>query len=528
MRLNFGLHVLDGVADTAAACLRLVLAATIIGTSCASSYYRPNFSDPRLKNPQFHESARDVLDNLKNFKALYVKYENCAWAYYGQPYAERRGDGGGDGGDGGSFLGCGGKDGGDEYWYMGRTACFRAQAAYSLYGIPKGHSGSIGSKCRKATYINSFFTALGVEAFATPLGVDTTYGNSYCTAHDSGGAAAAYDDDANANGYHNDKYNLAGYTSTGTGCQRKRFVKDTYTGASCDGNDYVETTDTLDSFNKALDNLGCVQIYDSSSGYVYANGDDDGDGEDHQDEDNNAVDFTALENSVEILKYSITCDVDQYPESCPDPHGLLRSYRAKLQSALGKAASNDIKKSAKELAMNAFTGIFYIAALLLGAIAIRKFWRLHRLSSKSGLKKNQKSTTPSPSSADEGPTDAEPETRQPSVASSVATSVASSVHNIQTAIENVRTASMMKKKEEVVDEDAGTHGVVELPYQPPKVDNDEVPVQKLPPKDSNSVQATDTIAATAAAAGEPAPQNETAGKAPKHKSFFGRFRKEKN
>ena len=85
---------------------------------------------------------------------------------------------------------------------------------------------------------------------------------------------------------------------------------------------------------------------------------------------------------------------------------------------------------------------------------------------------------------------------------------------------------MMKKKEEVVDEDAGTHGVVELPYQPPKVDNDEVPVQKLPPKDSNSVQATDTIAATAAAAGEPAPQNETAGKAPKHKSFVGRFRKE--
>ena len=159
--------------------------------------------------------------------------------------------------------------------------------------------------------------------------------------------------------------------------------------------------------------------------------------------------------------------------------------------------------------MNAFTGIFYIAALLLGAIAIRKFWRLHRLASKNGLKKNQKSTSPSPSSADEGPTDADPVTRQPSVASSVVSSVVSSVassaHNIQTAIENVRTASMMKKEEEVVDEDDGAHGAVELPYQPPKVDNDEALVHKVPPKDSGSVQATATTAATAAAAGEPAP-----------------------
>ena len=434
MRLNFSLHALDAVVVDTAACLRLVLAATIIGTSCASNFYRPNFSDPRLKNPLFHESARDVLENLKNFKALYVKYENCAWAYYGQPYAEQRGDGGDDGdeggdGDGGSFLGCGGKDGGDEHWYMGRTTCFRAQAAYSLYGVP--HDGfNAGTKCHKTTYINSFFTTLGVEAFAAPFGIDTTYGNSYCTAYDSGGAAA-YDDDANANGYHNAKYNLAGYTSTGTGCQRKRFVKDTYTGASCDGNDYLETTDTLDSFNKALDNLGCVQIYDSSSGYVYENGDNDG--EDHQDEDNNAVDFTALENSVEILLYSTTCDVAEYPESCPDPHGLLRKYRAMLQSALDKAASSDIKKSAKELAMNAFTGIFYIVAFLLGVIAFRKFWRLHRLTSKNGRKKNQKSTA-------EGPTD------------------------------DVRTASMMKKKEEVVEADNGSNGgVVGLPsYQPPK------------------------------------------------------------
>ena len=192
--------------------LRLVLAATIIGTASASTSasHRPNFNDPRFKNPLFHESAQDVLDNLSNFKALYVKYENCAWAYYGQPYAEHKGDHKDDDGDddgyggedSGAFLGCAGQDGGDEYWYMGRKGCFRAQAAYSLYGVP--HDGfNAGTKCHKTTYINSFFTTLGVEAFAAPFGIDTTYGNSYCTAYDSGGAAA-YDDDALARCPHPD------------------------------------------------------------------------------------------------------------------------------------------------------------------------------------------------------------------------------------------------------------------------------------------------------------------------------------
>ena len=250
----------------------------------------------------------------------------------------------------------------------------------------------------------------------------------------------------------------------------------------------METTDTLDSFNKALDNLECVQIYDSSSGFVYVDDYDDGESH-HSDEDEIAVDFTALENPVEILKYSITCDVAQYPESCPDPHGLLRTYRARLQSALDKATSNDMQKSAKELVMNAFTGIFYFVALLLGVLAIRKFWRLRRPAS-SVAKKNQKSTTAPPSSADQGPADTEPVTRQPSVATSVASSV---------------------------DEEDGNSGAEELPYEPPKED---------PPKEINdemvSVQATATTAATA-----PKQAQVTAATAAT-KTKIGRFFKKKS
>ena len=357
-----------------------------------SNFYRSGFVNPALNNPLYHNSAQSVLENLGDFKALYVKYENCAWAQYGQDYAERRGeDGEWDGGDddgGTQILGCGAARGGDEHWYMGRTPCFRAQAAFSLYGIHKDHIGSIGSKCHHATFINSFFTTLGVEALAAPLGVDTTYGNSYCTVYPPSDGGITYDDDANAQEDHHDvMYNFEAFTSAGTGCQRNRFIKDTYGGAFCNGNEKLETTDTLDSFNKALENLDCVQIYDSSSGYYYEN---DGNQEDNQ----GAVDFTALDNSVEILKYSIACDVDQYPGSCPDPHGLLRKYSAKLKKALAKA--DRMNKKPGEIAMNALTGVLLFVSLLLGMTTIRK---RRRMASKNDRKKNRKATPP-PSSVD--------------------------------------------------------------------------------------------------------------------------------
>ena len=354
-----------------------------LGTSIRdSTFYRPGFLNPALNNPLFHESAQSVLNNLGNFQALYIEYHNCAYATYGQPYAEKRGghdEWGGDNDDNGGgtqILGCGSADGGDEYWYMGSTACFRAQAAFSLYGVPKDNSGSsIGSKCHKGTYINSFFTTMGPEALAAPLGVDTTYSNSYCTVYPPSDGGVIYDDDANKEGHHDTKYNFAAYTSSGMGCKRNRFVTDTYGGAFCDGNDYTKTTDTLDSFNEALDKLDCVQIYDSSSGYYYEDYDD---GEDNHDDNENAVDYTALDNTVEILKYSIACDVGQYPGACPDPHGLLSKYSSKLKSALAKA--DKWSKNAGEKAMNAFTGIFFFLSLLLGVLIIRKRRRLARQS----------------------------------------------------------------------------------------------------------------------------------------------------
>ena len=276
---------------------------------------------------------------------------------------------------------------------MGRTPCFRAQAAFSLYGIPKDHMdiSLSGSKCHKATFINSFFTTLGVEALAVPLGVDTTYGNSYCTAYPpANGEEGYYDDDAGDGPGHVEKYDFAGYTSSGTGCKHNRFVTNTFGGANCDGNDNVKTTDTLSSFNKALDKLDCVQIYDSSSGYNYEDNGD-GDGEDNHDDNQEAVDFTALDNTVDILKYSIVCDVGAYPGVCPDPHGLKQKYAAKLKSALAKA--DQWHKGAGEKAMNAFTVILFFLSLLLGVTIIRKRRRLAGKST-APLKSKAKSKAP--------------------------------------------------------------------------------------------------------------------------------------
>ena len=125
-----------------------------------------------------------------------------------------------------------------------------------------------------------------------------------CTAYPpANGEEGYYDDDAGDGPGHVEKYDFAGYTSSGTGCKHNRFVTNTFGGANCDGNDNVKTTDTLSSFNKALDKLDCVQIYDSSSGYNYEDNGD-GDGEDNHDDNQAAVDFTALDNTVEILKVS--------------------------------------------------------------------------------------------------------------------------------------------------------------------------------------------------------------------------------
>lgn len=191
-----------------------------------------------------------------------------------------------------NYLNCSENEYGDEqYWYLGRTQCDRANAAFSLYGILQdGETHDTSSNCNKYTYINSFFTNYGVETLAEPLGIDTTYTNSQCTS----------------------AYNGNNYTSVTTGCSTSgTFVMAQYTGAYCNGRNYQATLDGFSDFNDAIESQSCVKAYDyGEQGSI----------------------------AEQILSASDACSVRQYPDSCPDPYGLIETYTRNLEDASANAS----------------------------------------------------------------------------------------------------------------------------------------------------------------------------------------------
>jgi len=164
----------------------LLLGAATVHSEKDSDYYYPGISNPNTKEKMYWKDSINVLQDLDQFEALYIKYHGCVWTKYGtrygsgQNYDEQGQDE--DDADDENDNGCGGW-GGEYFWYMGRTQCFKANAAYSLYGVLKGESEG-SNPCKKKTYINSFFTTFGVESFAGPLGLGIDYANSQCTAQE--------------------------------------------------------------------------------------------------------------------------------------------------------------------------------------------------------------------------------------------------------------------------------------------------------------------------------------------------------
>lgn len=201
---------------------------------------------------------------------------------------------------------------------MGRTQCFKANAAYSLYGILKG-SNVPNNPCSKRTYINSFFTTFGAESFTGPLGLGVDSVNSQCTETEPEQMYLDDDQAAADDDYLDDNfqfYNYKAYTSSGTGCRKGNFVADTYQGAFCHGRNYMETTNTLDTVNEMLKGMQCTEIYNAN------NYNDDQNGGRRLEDD---TDFENMD-PVDILSYSKSCSLRQYPNDCPDPHGLKSRY----------------------------------------------------------------------------------------------------------------------------------------------------------------------------------------------------------
>jgi hypothetical protein len=205
---------------------------------------------------------------------------------------------------------------------MGRTQCYRANVAYTLYGVPKGESEP-SNACKGEYFINSFFTNQGIEYFAASEALDTGAASSYCTAQDNG-------DEGNDNGDEEQSYehnavlypNANSYT---TACAADgTFVQALFEGAYCSGA-RTEVLNSLDDLNTDLSDLECVKVYsasDEDDAWNFAYYDDDGNNggndarERRMDEDEDGEDNYGI---YSLLAYSETCSTFEYPLSCPDP-----------------------------------------------------------------------------------------------------------------------------------------------------------------------------------------------------------------
>ena len=242
---------------------------------------------------------------------------------------------------------------GDENWYQQRTQQFCANAAYSLYGIPKHHVSVF--HCSRAHYIDSFFTYGGADTLIDAIGKTPTVYFDDDVVDDDDDDDGNYGDDDGSNNYnvykqksinaqchilsygddnralneqgeqggegsfeaelfsHNNIQNneneqrqlsgsgdydyLSGYSTT-MGCDAKgNFAVAKFEGQTCDGNYFLEITQKAWKYNSET-NYRCHNIYKkawSDHGY------------------NSTV--------FKLLSESWSCDIDLYPNGCPDPYG---------------------------------------------------------------------------------------------------------------------------------------------------------------------------------------------------------------
>jgi hypothetical protein len=249
-----------------------------------------------------------------------------------------------------SDNGCAG-DGNEEHWYMGRTQCYRANVAYTLYGIPKGESEPTHA-CKAKYFINSFFTTQGIEYFSASAELDIGAASSYCAVQESDDDGDNNQDngDGGQSYEHNEVLypNAQSYTTT---CSTSgTFVQSMFQGAYCSG-PHTKVLNSLDRLNRELEYLDCVEVYSANGeqdvwdfGYYDDDGTNDGDdgyydqgnqGDQDQNEGNNDARERRMEDEgadegadnggiYSLLAYSEACSTLEYPLACPDPWGAKK------------------------------------------------------------------------------------------------------------------------------------------------------------------------------------------------------------
>lgn len=235
------------------------------------------------KIDRYWTDAQDILDNVDDYQALWVRFHNCVWS----ECAVDDNDDDGEGRDG------------DENWYQNRVQEFCANAAYSLYGIPKNWISAPLMGCSQGHYIDSFFTYNSSDVFLRALGDSDTNSlyddDNVVWGVGQGGAACHLDGDGSSS--------ALGCTAVG------KFGKATFGDEYCDGNYFYGIEESLHSYNSRIQTR-CQLIY-GRNGWVSG----------------------TSESVEELLTNSWSCDVEMYPNGCPDPYGKKKVKANALHAA---------------------------------------------------------------------------------------------------------------------------------------------------------------------------------------------------
>jgi hypothetical protein len=329
--------------------------------------------------------------DVTQYSRLYVKYQNCVWSP--------------------SANGCGNNNQQqnnnqnqqqNSYWYSSFAPCYRANVAYTVYGVKVDDTGTYktGGECnKKGNYIGSYFTTNGVEDFFNML---TQAGVGMWKSYDDNGEGGngdnnKGDDDEmgdcqvisnnqagdNGENNNNNKQEAAQYdytannrkmygetTSAGLGCSNKhKFAVKMYQGAYCDERAVLDVTDNLETLNDELeDSAQCVLIYSAAVEAVAAAEDDgadaDAENEQENEEQQQQQQQQEINNAGDLLVNSEACNVRLFPQTCPDPHGLLHSDAR----AVGQRLSS--QRRSMPIVRQVFSWIFMsLGGLFIGASA---------------------------------------------------------------------------------------------------------------------------------------------------------------
>ena len=310
--------------------------AFLLGTFAAvnavkdDEYYRAGMGNPNVDLKMYWADAHNVLEDLDQFSSLYVQYHNCAWSQNKNQYVEEES----------------GSQDENDYWYMGATPTYAANVAFSLYGSLEGESFS---GCDANTFINSFTTNSGFEAFAQAIyyagSSATDYSQSY-SSECQGGSGVVCD------------YSYG-------------FGYGTFSTDTCDPAYASSVSDSMPYMNQAFQSAQCVQIYDGSSsnynnygnrdlkeqennnsekdrnlqndyqyGYGYGDNGDYGGWSNYA---NNYYNYAGT--SLALLYYSNACFVQNYwaiDGGCPDPYGILEEYQQNFNKGVRKSMKVDL------------------------------------------------------------------------------------------------------------------------------------------------------------------------------------------